>query len=686
VSSQTSRSSSPGATASRRRHWLSPLLLAAAAALLWCSVRNFWPWLSDDAFIALRYSQRLVEGHGLTWDDSDRVEGYSNLLWLLLCAALRPAGCDWLTIATGLGVAATLGTFAVLAYARPLDGNAAAGRAPVLVLAALAPVSLWAIGGLEGPVAMLLTTTGYLALARALSATTAAPYLRACRTAGWAFFWLALCRSEGPLWGGVATLGVWLWPPGGATAPRLRWRGALWVMLPMLVAVLGQLWFRRVYYGEWVPNTAHAKVAVSAQTFAVGSAYLTSAGRILRSLLLPALLGTGVLLWRGPGRRFALCCATALSAWALYIAAIGGDWYPLCRYLQGAYGPLVLLAAFGARAMAAQRGGAVLAWAVALLCTGWAVRDQQLDANDPYQRVSRWEWQGRAAGEWLGQAFGTEQPRVAVDAAGAVPFFSGLPALDMLGLCDRVIAKSPPPRSDHVFPAHSRGNAAHVLELAPDLMLFGNPLGEPLPRWPGGWQLEEQPEFLDDYRAVVLRTGPWPVVGNAEPMDLKLTARVRLHGRLGLQQHGAAWRVPGLLLVGHRQAVPIHLHEPHRLPSEPAARLRTVAAAQALQAWWQTEAAVGVFDVRLGSVVAELRQPIPLRLDALDLPPGTYRVGPEPESAPFACSLHGADGSELPQTNGAFTVPAGGAVTLVAQVAPGTALPVRLQAVWLRPQ
>ncbi|MBL8725578.1 MAG: hypothetical protein JNK49_16165 [Planctomycetes bacterium] len=678
-----SRHASALATSPR---WLSPLLLAAAALLLWLGIGKFWPWLSDDAFIALRYSQRLVDGHGLTWDDSDRVEGYSNLLWLLLCAALRPAGFDWLTIATGLGVVATVGTFALLAYARPLGGHAAAGRAPVLVLAALAPVSLWAIGGLEGPVAMLLTTAGYLALARALGAATAATYLRACRTAGFAFFWLALCRSEGPLWGGVATLGVWLWPPSAATTPRLRWRGALWILLPMLVAVLGQLWFRHAYYGEWVPNTAHAKVAVSAQTLAVGSAYLASAGRILRSLLLPALLGTAILLWRGPGRRFALCCLAALSAWALYIAAIGGDWYPLCRYLQGAYGPLVLLAGFGARAVAAQRGGAVLAWAVALLCVGWAVRDQQLDPNDPYQRVSRWEWQGRAAGEWLGQAFATEQPRVAVDAAGAVPFFSGLPALDMLGLCDRVIAKSPPPRPDHVFPAHSRGNAAHVLELAPDLMLFGNPLGEPLPRWPGGWQLEEQAAFLDDYRLVMLRTGPWPVVGSAEPMDLKLTARVRIHGRLGLQQHGAAWRVPGLLLASHRQPVPIHFHEAHRLPEAPEARLRTLAAAQALQTWWQSEAAVGVFDAKLRSVVAEVRQPTTLVLDQLDLPPGRYRVTPEPETAPFVCALRAADGTELPQVEAAFVVPPGGALRLTAQVQPGTALPVHLHAVWLRPQ
>lgn len=674
----------PSAAAAQRVPSL--VLVACAAGLLWLGIRDFWPWLSDDAFIALRYSQRLATGHGLTFDDYDRVEGYSNLLWILLCAVLGKLTGDWLGAATGLGLAATLGTFAILARTPLLASPGQAGRAPVLVLAALAPVALWSIGGLEGPLAMLLTTAGYLALAQALHATQAPNYLRNCRRAGFAFWWLSLCRSEGPLWGAFAILGVWLWPPAAVNQPGLRWRGALWVGAPLLAAVLAQLGFRLAYYGEWVPNTAHAKIGASAQTLAVGSAYLASAGHILRSLWWPAAVGAVVLCWRGPHRRFAVLCLCALAAWAAYIALIGGDWYPLCRYLQGSYGVLALLAGLGAKALADAPWRRAVVWAALLGCAGLARWDARLDASDPYQRVSRWEWQGRAAGEWLGQACAREQPRVAVDAAGAVPFFSGLPALDMLGLCDRVIAKSPPPRPDHVFPAHSRGNAAHVLALAPDLLLFGNPLGEKVPRWPGGWQLEEQPAFLSDYRAVVLRTGPWPVVGSEAPQDLKLTARVRLFGRLGIEQHGAAWRIPGLLLTSHRQAVPIHLHEPHRLPTDPAARLRTLAAAQALEAWWQAEAAVGVYDRALGGLVAELRQPVPLVLDDLDLPPGRYRLTVEPAAAPFQCVLRDAQGTELARDGDAFVVPAGTTVAVAATARADTPLPLHLSAVWLRPE
>jgi len=45
------------------------------------------PFFVDDSFIALRYVWRLLHGRGLTWTDGDHVEGYSNLLWVLIVAA-----------------------------------------------------------------------------------------------------------------------------------------------------------------------------------------------------------------------------------------------------------------------------------------------------------------------------------------------------------------------------------------------------------------------------------------------------------------------------------------------------------------------------------------------------------------------------------------------------------------------
>ena len=76
------------ATHPRARWWL----YAALPALAIAAVQAAWPWpfFSDDAFVSLRYAERLLHGDGLTWTDGERVEGYSNLLWVLACSNRRP--------------------------------------------------------------------------------------------------------------------------------------------------------------------------------------------------------------------------------------------------------------------------------------------------------------------------------------------------------------------------------------------------------------------------------------------------------------------------------------------------------------------------------------------------------------------------------------------------------------------
>lgn len=670
----------PTAASPASSSWPGRILAALAAVVLAVGVARFWPWISDDSFIALRYSERLLAGQGLTFTDGERVEGYSNLLWILLCAALRPLGLPWEMIVRVLGIAATLATFWLLATTPLLRSPHGVARSPMLVLAALAPVSLWAIGGLEGPVAMFLLTAAYAQVGQVAAAAPQDDVVAACRRAGLWFALLALCRSEGPLWAALAVLllvSQWarlLWVRDGK-----RWQALCWLGLPMVLVVVLHLACRLAYYGEWVPNTAHAKLATSPYTLAAGLAYLESASRILRSLWWPALLGLFVLMVVPRLRAFAVMCLVALSLWASYIAMIGGDWYPLCRYLQASFGPLVLLAGLGLRELARRRGGQLAGWALVAGCLLLAVSDARLDPNDRFQTVSNWEWRGRAVGEWLQRGFGKAQPLLGVDAAGAVPFYSGLPTLDMLGLCDSTIAKTPPPRPEHVFPAHSRGNSAHVLAKQPDLLLFGTPQGLLSPRWPGGWELEEQPGFLSDYRCVVFRTGVVPVLG--EPaQDLAVTMRVRLHGRVGMRQEGDGWRIPGYLLAGHRQPQAFHEHEPQRRPTDPAALVAFLQQAQAMWTWHQQQAAVGVLDEALGAVVGELRQPASLMLDGLSLPAGRYTMVAEPPIDGIAWSLSADDATRCQaQADGSFRLAEDSVCAIRGTPRAGLQLPVRFR-------
>jgi len=54
------------------------------AIMLFAIVLVYSAWLHDDAYITFRTVDNFVNGYGLTWNVSERVETYSNPLWMFL--------------------------------------------------------------------------------------------------------------------------------------------------------------------------------------------------------------------------------------------------------------------------------------------------------------------------------------------------------------------------------------------------------------------------------------------------------------------------------------------------------------------------------------------------------------------------------------------------------------------------
>ena len=189
----------PGSRTSR-----SLLLIAVLPALLLLArqIAWMWPYVSDDAFISLRFAQRLLDGNGLTWTDGERVEGYSNLLWVLATALLGKLGLDLVTAARVLGAICTLLTFWLLARMLRPDswGRCTLAALPPLLLAASAPVATWTTGGLEGPMVMLWLTWGTARLLQLHETPEPGPSPSQLRAAGLPFGLLCWTRPDGPLW------------------------------------------------------------------------------------------------------------------------------------------------------------------------------------------------------------------------------------------------------------------------------------------------------------------------------------------------------------------------------------------------------------------------------------------------------------------------------------------------------
>lgn len=672
----------PDPASERATRWPWVLLAAAPSLVLVAWQASFvWPFFSDDAFISLRYSERLLAGEGLTWTDGERVEGYSNLLWVLGCSALGALGIDLVAAARALGGLCTVLAAVALARTlapRDLRSTALAATVPLLALSTQVVMG-WTASGLEGPLLFACLASGYGALQRRFAHTRAVASwsVRTLLAAGVPFALACWTRPDAPLW--VATTALVLaCQARGAGVGRAMACGLWFAALPVL-AVGAQLAFRVSYYGDVVPNTAHVKAGFAASALPAGLDYVGAGLLAHLGLVLPATLGACWLARRRwPARPLVAWLALPLLAWFCYLAAIGGDHFPGRRLLHGAIAPMALLAA--AWLLHGRRRGLVAA--TLLAGTGWNVYHSRHDAQSLELRGETWEWQGRLVGETLRTAFGAERPLVAVDAAGAIPFYSGLPSLDLLGLCDRTIARTPIPAwLDTVLPGtprppgHLHGNGRYVLERAPDVYLFGPPPGRPLPVFVSGAELEEAPGFLANHRLVKVELGAPMVLGQPTPTSLLLW--LRLDGRVGVQrsrppdERGERIRIPAWLFGAFGQTTPlVRRYQPGPTDAEASAAYRRQLTA--LTQWLTSPPSHAVPDAK-GRLVAHFTAPTQsLRLP---LERGVYRLAMPDGFDQLSLRCPDAGDGARP---GTFVVRAPGEYELQLQIADGAALPVEV--------
>ncbi|MCB9674078.1 MAG: hypothetical protein H6737_03120 [Alphaproteobacteria bacterium] len=343
--------------------------VALAVVLVWAHQLFLVDWVVDDAAISFAYARNLVDGEGLVaTPGGERVEGYSNPLWVLLLAGFQVVGVGGQTAAKlmALGLSAVSVWLAWRLADRLTEGRGEALAAPFF-LAASAQFAIWNASGLENALFTALMLAGLVALERA-----------ALGWAGLAFAGLALTRPEALAYGGIA--GLWAL----ALHRRAAWR--YWAALSGPVAVHEA--FRWAYFAWPLPNTYYAKLGAPVERLdarargwvqllewgrATGAAallpLLASApfGRVLPgvvalgcaagALWLPDGWRVGVLLGLAvagpvfaPGPPVARLAAHLAAAGLAFGVYAGGDWMRGFRWMSLVAGPMAVLLAVGLRA------------------------------------------------------------------------------------------------------------------------------------------------------------------------------------------------------------------------------------------------------------------------------------------------------------------------------------------------
>ncbi|PRQ08637.1 hypothetical protein [Enhygromyxa salina] len=445
-----------------------------------------WSFVCDDAFISFRYARNLGQHGALVYNLApfERVEGYTNLLWVLMLGLGDALGVRAETLAPVLTAVASLAGLLLVALIsaqlRRRFGPARRGAqlgpssdtdeleyadllAPAL-LATLPEFVVWGSSGLETSVALSL---GLAAIWLWLGGRIELAAVAACLA--------GLTRLDALVW--IAAFGLgWLSVVGLERGPRqIPWRRVLIGSALFVVPLVIQLIARKSYYGEWLPNTWAVKHHGAGLREFYGVGYLKFwADRVDLVWLIPA-----ALLLRPRHLPLVLPIAVQLGwAWS-----IGGDFMAYGRFLLPATTLTLLLLGLvlgEARDQLRLRGWLSLVWAelvwagVALaLMVGYArqipARIQEdrehaflhIDYEDPKQTPG---FEGvdamhrfAAVRYAAGLAFRASVPadtRITVGAAGALPYASELPAFDSYGLVDPGVVAVAEPKTKGARPGH----------------------------------------------------------------------------------------------------------------------------------------------------------------------------------------------------------------------------------------
>ncbi len=482
-----------------------------------------WLWklpfgLVDDAFIPMVYARNLAEGYGIVfYPSSGPVEGYTSPLWvfILTLASLVSIPLPWFSSFLSV-VFSVVCIFLTIHLYRKMFSGPSQFIWPMLagiILVADVSFPAWGSSGLE--------TTLYLTCLLLLAYMWHKNMNE--RILYGSLFVLSLVRPEGPAFL-LPLLFLQWW--NGKPLKQSVFNACLYFLIPFLLFIA----WRWLYFGYPLPNSFYAKHDFGGWVLIHrGFEYLITFFRP-RPIFFLALLG---LLIEPKSMRKQTLVLWVFLLWHFILVILeGGDHFALHRFMVPALPFLAILSTRGFECLIRRYVDfrqiqnpfkKTLSYTSVLLIAliaigGSALQLYEYKTNNRYQfsNGARWHldevsWARNWAkvGKWLKEKYppGT---KIAVVTAGAIPFYSELPAVDIMGINDVTIAHSPAPDPDRLHAGHEKSNADYVLQHKPKWvqlfpMLFFS--SSPFPKkrlpemltYPAQKQLWQHPEFQENY-------------------------------------------------------------------------------------------------------------------------------------------------------------------------------------------
>ena len=455
------------------------LIAISIAFLVWCAAFIYeisfvamdgkrYFCLFDDAMISMRYAWNFSHGMGLVWNQGEYVQGYTNLLMVLLMSLAtlvldKPAAVLSMQIlGAGLMVLIAYISIQIADYIITPENNP--HRALVKILSFFGilsyyPLAYWSLMGMETGLLTFLVLAGMLSVFRHIESKQPVHLLLASLCFGLAY----LTRNDSAIiaflvWGYVA----WetFTPTSGSN------RTSVWPLLTAIclyiASILGLHIFQHLYYGEWLPNTYTLKLTGMALSDRLQNGIGFIIPFLVESAFILFLACAGVFIHFQKKKLLFLTIILSSISYQIYI---GGDAWSYWRMAIPAIPLLIVLFMVSASnfALAASRSQIFSAYsaekkyithalAILLALTGLLLASAYYQ---PQILLQKKPFQTEANKDNVRIALALDKltasnATVGVFWAGTIPYYTGRKAIDFLGKSDRYIAQLPPDTSGSI--------------------------------------------------------------------------------------------------------------------------------------------------------------------------------------------------------------------------------------------
>ncbi|MBN2534770.1 MAG: hypothetical protein JXB88_17930 [Spirochaetales bacterium] len=271
-------------------------------------IRN--AWLSDDAYITFRTVDNFVNGYGLTWNVNERVQAYTNPLWMFLISAFYFFTHEIFFTSIYISIVVSVAT--LLLFAVKIAKTWYSAITGIVILCLSKAFIDYTTSGLENPLLFLITALFFIV------------YLRGKFTIKTLFF-LSLFASLGAFTR-MDTILIFAPCLVHAYTETRKWIKGIMAGVAGFLPFFLWTGFSLFYYGFPFPNTAYAKLntGISDLDLALqGINYFQNS--VVMDPLCLIVIGVSIFSFCFTKKKRSIASSAGILLYLLYIVKIGGD-------------------------------------------------------------------------------------------------------------------------------------------------------------------------------------------------------------------------------------------------------------------------------------------------------------------------------------------------------------------------